>query len=532
MRLGVLDVGSNTVHLLVVDAWRGGHPTPMSSTKSSLRLAESMDNSGKLTRRGADKLISTVDEFAKIAASSGCAELMAFATSALRDAKNSEDVLARVRAETGVALQVLSGVDEARLTFLAVRRWYGWSAGRITNIDIGGGSLELSSGVDEEPDVAMSFPLGAGRLTSEWLPDDPPGRRRVAMLSDWLDTELAEASRTLIKAGPPDLAVASSKTVRSLARLTGAAPSGAGPRVKRTFTATGLRQLIAFISRMTAVDRAELEGVSAERSPQMVAGALVAEASMKALSIESFDICPWALREGLILRKLDSEADGTALVEFSGGCWSGGRQTAWRRLKMTGPDNHAHPADLGRGIAGAQRRHRARRSAVGGDAVAATLTRSRSPNSPGTSRWCAREKWRYDDEPGVAEAPATTNGTVGSAAGAAPLRGSDVSAEEMLPDPGYAEPTPMTRPPSSPRSWTSTRMTSRTSRNTTSCRPTFMQCASRCSAAGRGRPGREDRTGAPRSAVRCGRRGPRRDHDEHAGRLNHRSACSRSAAVR
>ncbi|MDT5131867.1 MAG: exopolyphosphatase / guanosine-5-triphosphate,3-diphosphate pyrophosphatase, partial [Mycobacterium sp.] len=262
MRLGVLDVGSNTVHLLVVDARRGGHPTPMSSTKASLRLAESMDSSGKLTRRGADKLIATIDEFAKIAASSGCTELMAFATSAVRDAKNSEDVLARVLAETGVDLQVLSGVNEARLTFLAVRRWYGWSAGRITNVDIGGGSLELSSGVDEEPDVAMSLPLGAGRLTREWLPDDPPGRRRVAMLRDWLDSELAEASRTLLKAGSPDLAVASSKTVRSLARLTGAAPSGAGPRVKRTLTSSGLRQLIAFISRMTAADRAELEGVS------------------------------------------------------------------------------------------------------------------------------------------------------------------------------------------------------------------------------------------------------------------------------
>lgn len=287
----------------------------MSSTKAALRLAEAIDSSGKLTRRGADLLISTIDEFAKIAASSGCAEMMAFATSAVRDAKNSEDVLARVLAETGVRLQVLSGVDESRLTFLAVRRWYGWSAGRIINIDIGGGSLELSNGVDEEPEVALSLPLGAGRLTREWLPDDPPGRRRVAMLRDWLDTELADASANILKAGSPDLAVATSKTFRSLARLTGAAPSGAGPRVKRTLTANGLRQLIAFISRMTAADRAELEGVSTERAPQIVAGALVAEASMRAFSIDTVDICPWALREGLILRKLDSEADGTALVE-------------------------------------------------------------------------------------------------------------------------------------------------------------------------------------------------------------------------
>jgi exopolyphosphatase/guanosine-5'-triphosphate,3'-diphosphate pyrophosphatase len=317
VRLGVLDVGSNTVHLLVVDAHRGGHPTPMSSTKSSLRLAESIDESGKLTRRGADKLVETVEEFARIATSSGCADLMAFATSAVRDAKNSDEVLARVRSQTGVDLQVLTGVDESRLTFLAVRRWYGWSAGRIINLDIGGGSLELSTGVDEAPDIALSLPLGAGRLTREWLPDDPPGRRRVAMLREWLDTELVQAGKSVLEAGPPDLAVGSSKTFRSLARLTGAAPSAAGPRAKRTLTANGLRQLIAFISRMTTADRAELEGVSAERAPQIVAGALVAEASMRAMSLESVDICPWALREGVILRRLDSQTDGTALVETS-----------------------------------------------------------------------------------------------------------------------------------------------------------------------------------------------------------------------
>jgi exopolyphosphatase/guanosine-5'-triphosphate,3'-diphosphate pyrophosphatase len=137
------------------------------------------------------------------------------------------------------------------------------------------------------------------------------------MLRDWLDAELAEASVKMLGAGAPDLAVATSKTFRSLARLTGAAPSAAGPRVKRTLTENGLRQLIAFISRMTTADRSELEGVSAERAPQIVAGALVAEASMRALSIEAVDICPWALREGLILRKLDSEVDGTALVDGS-----------------------------------------------------------------------------------------------------------------------------------------------------------------------------------------------------------------------
>jgi exopolyphosphatase/guanosine-5'-triphosphate,3'-diphosphate pyrophosphatase len=310
----VLDVGSNTVHLLVVDAHRGGHPTPMSSSKATLRLSENTDADGNITREGADRLVNEVGDFASIATKSGCEELMAFATSAVRDAHNSDDVLARVQRETGVVLQTLSGVDEARLTFLAVRRWYGWSAGRILNLDIGGGSLELTSGTDEDPDVAFSLQLGAGRLTRDWLDGDPPGKRRVAVLRDWLDAELATPAKELLAAGEPDRSVGTSKTFRSLARLTGAAPSAAGPRVTRTLTANGLRQLIAFITRMTASDRAELEGVSADRSPQLVAGALVAEASMRALSVEQIEICPWALREGLILRKLDTETDGDLVV--------------------------------------------------------------------------------------------------------------------------------------------------------------------------------------------------------------------------
>ncbi|MDN5757362.1 MAG: Ppx/GppA family phosphatase [Tomitella sp.] len=314
MRLGVLDVGSNTVHLLVVDAHRGGHPTPMSSSKVALRLSEQMTDDGRLRPEVADTLIDAVTEFSDIATTSGCGEMMAFATSAVRDAVNSDEILDRVRGATGVKLHVLSGVDEARLTFLAARRWFGWSAGRILNLDIGGGSLELCNGVDEDPQVAFSLQLGAGRLTRDWFPEDPPGKRRVAALRDWLDAELVEPSKDLRSAGRPDLSVATSKTFRTLARLTGAAPSSAGPRVERELTAGGLRQLIAFISRMSASDRAELEGVSADRSPQLVAGALIAEASMRALSVDRVQICPWALREGLILRRLDTEMGGELLV--------------------------------------------------------------------------------------------------------------------------------------------------------------------------------------------------------------------------
>lgn len=169
-------------------------------------------------------------------------------------------------------------------------------------------------GGDEDPEIAYSLQLGAGRLTRDWFREDPPGKRRISALRDWLDAELAEPAKAIRNAGDPDLCVGTSKTFRTLARLTGAAPSSAGLRVQRTLTASGLRQLIAFISRMTTADRAELEGVSSDRSEQLVAGALVAEASMRALGVETLQICPWALREGLILRKLDTDMGGELVV--------------------------------------------------------------------------------------------------------------------------------------------------------------------------------------------------------------------------
>jgi exopolyphosphatase / guanosine-5'-triphosphate,3'-diphosphate pyrophosphatase len=305
VRLGVLDVGSNTVHLLVVDAHRGAHPTPAKSVKTVLRLAEHLDGSGRLSRRGADALVAAVAAARRSAKELDCDDLLAFATSAVRDATNAPRVLDRVRTEAGVDLQVLTGGDEARLTFLAVRRWFGWSAGQLLVLDIGGGSLEVACGRDEEPELADSLPLGAGRLTRERLGIGRPAPSALAALREHVDAGLTPVAERLAALGPPDRVVGTSKTFRSLARLTGAAPSSAGPRVARALTAEGLRQVIGFISRMTAADLAELEGVSAARAHQLLAGAVVAEAAMRRFGVPVIEICPWALREGVILRRLD-----------------------------------------------------------------------------------------------------------------------------------------------------------------------------------------------------------------------------------
>ncbi|RZS44588.1 Ppx/GppA phosphatase [Herbihabitans rhizosphaerae] len=301
----MLDVGSNTVHLLVVDAHRGAHPMPTRSEKTVLRLAERITPDGRLSKIGAEELVETVNAAKRSAEALGCEEMMAFATSAVREANNAGDVLDFVADKTGVELRVLSGEDEARFTFLAARRWYGWSAGRLLVLDIGGGSLEIATGFDEDPTLAVSLPLGAGRLTRKRFSSDPPQRKDIEETTEWLADELAPVAKKIHKLGEPDRAVATSKTFRSLARLTGAAPSSAGSRVRRALTDTGLRQLLAFVSRMSAADLAELEGVSPSRAHQLLAGALVAQATMKALSLTELEICPWALREGVILRRLD-----------------------------------------------------------------------------------------------------------------------------------------------------------------------------------------------------------------------------------
>lgn len=305
MRLGVLDVGSNTVHLLAVDAHRGARPLPAHSHKTELRLAELLDADGAIGPEGVERLVATIAEALVAAEDKGCEAVLSFATSAVREASNADHVLARVKEETDVDLQVLTGDEEARLTFLAARRWFGWSAGKLLVLDIGGGSLEIAYGIDEEPDAVVSLPLGAGRLTAGWLPGDPPDPQDVRALRRHVRARIARTVGEFTRFGEPDHVVATSKTFRQLARITGAARSAEGLYVQRGLTRKSLGEWVPKLTTMTAARRAELPGVSEGRAPQLLAGVLVAEAVMELFGVEELEICPWALREGVILRRLD-----------------------------------------------------------------------------------------------------------------------------------------------------------------------------------------------------------------------------------
>jgi len=318
MRLGVLDVGSNTVHFLVVDAYQGARPMPAFSHKAELTFAAQLEDGNSLSGPGESRLRGMVEEALSIGEDKGVEEIIAFATSAVREAVNGEQVLARIRERTGAQINVMTGQEEARLTFLAARRWFGWSSGRLLVIDIGGGSLEVASGIDEEPDAVVSLPLGAGRLSRDWISTDPPSAQEVRRLRKHVRAEIAREAGGMLRHGAPDHVVGTSKTFRQLARIAGAAPSGDGPYVKRVLRHSDVAALAERLPKLSQAEWAKLPGVSASRVPQLPAGAVIADAILDLLDVDQVELCPWALREGVILRRLDLLAQGLGALPVAG----------------------------------------------------------------------------------------------------------------------------------------------------------------------------------------------------------------------
>jgi exopolyphosphatase/guanosine-5'-triphosphate,3'-diphosphate pyrophosphatase len=301
MRLGVLDVGSNTVHLQVVDAHPGARPNPTTNQKVELRLHEYIDKSGFVTKEGIHLLHSAIDAAVAHAHEFKTEEILAFATSAIRDSKNGKEILDELNRKHEIDLRVLTGEEEAAITFLAVRRWLGWSSGRLLVLDIGGGSLEIAVGDDEAPDAAISFPLGASKLTRDFLSGDPFKDKEIKELNTFIGESMKMAIPDEIRIHGSDRCIATSKTFRTLARL----GNHWFDNDQNYLELSSLERMIPKLVEMTNKQRGQLPGVSESRAGQIVSGALVAKSAMERLSITKLEICPWALREGIVLKWLD-----------------------------------------------------------------------------------------------------------------------------------------------------------------------------------------------------------------------------------
>lgn len=280
MSVGVLDVGCFSAHLVIVerDLMR-----PLVSHKVRLRLDRELDSEGAISRDGVDSLCAAVLAARKKA---GDTPFLPFATSSVRDSANADAVMRKVHRRTGVELKVLSGKEEARLSYTAARHWFGWSAGPMVVLDVGGGTVELAAGSGAEPDRAVSLPLGARTLTRAGLT---------------VQDMRAEVQERIAKAFPRDesaRAVGCSKVFEQLARLAGART---GTYVPRQLWLKDLEKWIPRLAKLSVRERAALPGISRHRAQQSLAGAVVAEALMRVSGHEVVDISPWSTKEGLLL---------------------------------------------------------------------------------------------------------------------------------------------------------------------------------------------------------------------------------------
>ncbi|MEU2582107.1 Ppx/GppA family phosphatase [Streptomyces avermitilis] len=307
MRMSVVDVGSNTVRLVVADA-EGGVPLPVHTAKWKLRLSEEVGADGRIPEEAVHSLVGAVAAAGETAQKWGAAGPLAFATTVVRGAPNRLEVLRAVRAETGVRLCTLPGEEEAELTFLGARRWMGWRAGPLALFDIGGGSLEVAFGRGRLPDFVASLPLGAGRLTREFFEgEDLPSAAMVKALRRKVRHQLRDVAARIRWEGPRTV-VATSRTFQQLGRLCGAAPGRQGPFVDRHLERRELRGCLDRLTALPAAERHLLPGISAPRSRQSLAGAIVGHTVMKTTGVSRVTLCPWAIREGVLLRYIEDGA--------------------------------------------------------------------------------------------------------------------------------------------------------------------------------------------------------------------------------
>ncbi|MDA3646825.1 exopolyphosphatase [Saccharopolyspora indica] len=310
MKLALLDIGSTAARLEIVDLGRSRMPRADWSVKARTRLAERTGVDGVVDERGVELAVRAVQHCVRAAADQRPDTLVAFGTSAVRDAANGARLREELSEAAGVRIGVLSPRDEAAVTYHAARRWHARCGQPMTTVDIGGGTIDVATGLDLEPADVVSLPIGAVRLTRQYLPDDPPHPQQVDELVEAVRRTI---SRSLSRFAEADLGhpVALSKVLRQLAVLTESTPDRLARHPDRLSRAK-LRPWIPRLAELDQAQRAALPGVSRSRARRILAGAIVAELILRTIGVDELEICPWGLREGLVFRFAEAhgEADG------------------------------------------------------------------------------------------------------------------------------------------------------------------------------------------------------------------------------
>lgn len=302
VRIAALDLGSNSFHLLVVDAHPDGSFDTLAREKEMLHLGEAVAREGRLGEREIERVLDTVRRFAAMARGVGAGEIHACATSALREADNSAEVVDLIERESGVRVRVINGREEARLIFSAVRASVRIERSPAVALDLGGGSLEVVVGDPAGILWSSSVKLGAARLTAQLVRNDPPStgdlRRLRARITDVLAPIVND-----VASFDPGMLIGTSGTFCDIARVIEAERSGSVPTAVNQLHVTrrDVQSLHDRIVAMPAAARARLSGLDARRADQLPAGSMVLLTAMKLFGFDGFTAGEWALREGIVL---------------------------------------------------------------------------------------------------------------------------------------------------------------------------------------------------------------------------------------
>ncbi len=315
VRIAVIDIGSNSIKLLVAEPGPGRTLLPIRREKSMVRLGHETLVKGHLSSEATVVAIRTLSVFKALAQSLGAQQIIAIATASVREADNAAAFIKEVEQRTGVRIEVLSGVEEARLIGLAASHGCTNGAKSVLNIDIGGGSTELSlmrkikPGQQWTPDMLHSMRIGAVRLTEQFLSNDPPKPKELLALQQEIEAALERPVREM-KGAKWAAATGTSGSILSIGAAfqsmsypdNESGQSGAVPSI--AITRNSLAQFNREMLTMTATERKRLPGISEQRAEIIIAGGQILEHTMRALKIAKISTCGWSLREGVLLDRM------------------------------------------------------------------------------------------------------------------------------------------------------------------------------------------------------------------------------------
>jgi len=304
-RLAVVDLGSTSFHLLVADVTRAGGLHPVARGRAMLELGSLLATSRHLPPEAQERALAVARRLAQRAKALGATRLLPVGTAALRDAANGAELRKRLGEELGAEVRLLSGAEEARLMFTAFRRRVMFPLGPVLGVDLGGGSLELALGDVRRIRREWTLRLGAARLRTEFVTDDPPAQREARAIRERVRARIEPAAGA-IRAAEPRLSVASGGTARALGHLV-VGLRGMRPVRSINELVVPTAELRAVARHLMATSRAarlRMPGMRRRRVDLLPTGTLVLATVADTLGLDGYTLTDWGLREGVLLEEL------------------------------------------------------------------------------------------------------------------------------------------------------------------------------------------------------------------------------------